>query len=564
MSATIWDDCTQITDTINENYWLSDQTTTNLTINTSIQSPIQTGSIQIDQPAQQGLYQLFIVQRYNPNASKLLDYNQLRPDTIYLQSQQPLHYEIEIVTREPDGYPWIRRQITSGQLTINQMTPIQLTYTNIPLDALTMTAQLNIILFVNQQPTTTYISGITATSGTPETPQPPPPTPQQIPKPTVIGNTLHPTLHGIGFEHWHDDPTGWTEQRGVWNPNDIIQRLQFIQANHLNLIKIQVCADWILQETVDFTGDQGPITTNYLQNIWDFCAYASQHNIYVEVCISYLLNGYDKFINNYQRSKTPYTPYINSTDQTVIPDTATYNQAIEKLANKLKDLPNTLLGTWNEPSYPAGQQEYDNYFNNLPITLQTIRNTGYNNPIVTMGSVSLVQHTGLTVGNDSLNWAITHPTLFTNYGQVIADVHAYYCYLCRPDLGWCNYPLNYNELQSYWLNNCRINEARNMNICVAMFETGVGQYGFPQPIPEQNQALQNGLTILNTQNISWLAWTYNIGTQFSTLTTLTPPTWNSTGSIIQTVATPTTPTTWIPLLLIIPIGILGYYYMFKR
>lgn len=361
-------------------------------------------------------------------------------------------------------------------------------------------------------------------------------------------------LRGIGFEHGHDDPTFWIDTYGVWDPDAIHARCAFLQSQRINFIKLVINADWVLNNPVTFAGAGGTVIVDYLQNIEDLCTIAEQYHIYVEVVFGLLLNGKTMWEQGSSRSTTPYTPYINATDITVVPDTAAFNQAVSTLASRLANHNNALLGIWNEPTFSTGEQaEWDNYFANLANSMEVARNSGFNGILVIMGCMSLVENFWYG-GNDNMDWAINNIDLFTNYGSVIADQHAYYCYLCRPDLGWCAFSPDYNTLKNYWLNNCKIAEARQLGICVALFETGVAQYGMPQPIDEQNAAFKNALEILNEEGISWLGWIYYTGTQFSMLTNLTPPVWNSSGQILADAILEAPPTPPIDLPVIIAAG----------
>ncbi|MBA7671247.1 hypothetical protein ES703_79401 [subsurface metagenome] len=194
------------------------------------------------------------------------------------------------------------------------------------------------------------------------------------------------------------------------------------------------------------------------------------------------------------------------------------------------------------------QEEYDNYFSNLANTMQIARNAGFNGIIVVMGAIAFTPGKVVLPTNDDMTWAINHPELFTNYGSVIADFHSYYCFLHA----WGDYPAEYNALKNLWLNTGRITEAQNMGIPVAHFEGGI-RITDPN-VAEQNAAYANALRLCNEQGISWLGWDYSSTDQFSMLSSLIPPMWNSSGQVLANAILEAPPTPPIDLPVIVAAG----------
>ena len=531
-------------------------------IDQTVKSPLGTGSIKVDVPPTAGVYNTILFCEFAPEK----DFTTKRPKSVFIYSLKAMQFMLEIICRPDES--WLERYLTGWvNIPANTMVELSADYSGVPLTDLQEVFQLRVFAKTDQQAATFYVSGITQGMVAPECsidsdcvtkygpgyvcqsgicarlPTPPTGPYSTLPLHTVGKDILNSAgikvnLRGIGWLHTEDDPTFWCEAYGAWNTQAISNRLSWLHDQGINFIKIFVTADWILHNPVSFSGSAGTVTVDYLQNIEDLCTIADSWGIYVEVCFHSLLNGKDMYTNNYPRSNTPYSPYINSTDAVAVPNTAAFNQAVSILSVRLTNHRNALLGIWNEPGYNTGKQtEYDNYFTQLPITMQAIRTAGFNDIIVVMGSVAFTPGSFWIGGNDDMTWAINHGNLFTNYGSVIADFHTYHCFLNQYGM----YPDDYNELKNLWLNTGRILEAQNLGICVAYFEGGVRVTD--ANIAQQNVAYANALKICNEQEMSYVGWVYSSTDPFSMLSSQVPPIWNSSGLALKNAITPTPPLT---------------------
>lgn len=335
-------------------------------------------------------------------------------------------------------------------------------------------------------------------------------------------------LRGVGWIHTDDDPTFWIAGYGVWNAVALEARVAWIANEGLNLIKIFVPAEWVLRNPVTFQGAGGTTTEDYLQHIEDLCSIADKYGVYVEVCFNMLINGKDTYTNGYAVCSTPYYPYTTLQERTIVPDTQTFHNAVGILASRLRYHNNALLGIWNEPKYTTGNQaEYDNYFSQLPISIQTARNNGFTGIIVVMGSMAFTPANFWLGGNDDMTWALNHLSLFTDYGSVVADFHAYYCFLHQ----YGSYPNTYTELEDSWFNKGKISQAQASGIPVVHFEDGV-RYG---DIDRDAQivAYLNSMLLMNNYSMSYLGWCFSTSDSFRMLDSLSPYTWNAAGNALK-------------------------------
>ena len=190
MVQEIWDRCEALV--APERYWARFPEVVSLSIDTSVKSPLGTGSIRVDIPATPGVWDIYVVEKFNEDASLLFDFTVIRPSSIFVQSPQATEWRIEVVTRETPGIEpnWNIHEVARQTVPANTMTEILLDYSGIPDASLLMTAQVSVIAFVNQLAFSGYVSGIAYEA---EAPPPPPP-----PPPSSLLRRLVPPLASIG------------------------------------------------------------------------------------------------------------------------------------------------------------------------------------------------------------------------------------------------------------------------------------------------------------------------------------------------------------------------------
>ncbi|MCJ7633320.1 hypothetical protein MUP77_13150, partial [Candidatus Bathyarchaeota archaeon] len=149
----IWDSCQSIS--APERYWSSGRAEASLRIDTSIKSPLGTGSIRVDIPATSA-WDLYVVEWFSTDANLLKDFTVGRPSSVYVKGSRALDWRIEIVTREPSGTVWNTRVVARRTVQANTMTEIQLDFSGVSSAALKMVAAVNVIALVNQQSFTGY------------------------------------------------------------------------------------------------------------------------------------------------------------------------------------------------------------------------------------------------------------------------------------------------------------------------------------------------------------------------------------------------------------------------
>ncbi|MCJ7635336.1 glycoside hydrolase family 5 protein [Candidatus Bathyarchaeota archaeon] len=335
--------------------------------------------------------------------------------------------------------------------------------------------------------------------------------------PTLIAdiNNNPVLLQGVGSWHAVDDITLGACFRGGWGSYSstyVDEFFSWIHSQSLNFVRFQINAYWTLHDS------------GYRSRLSEVLTIAENYNVYVMYDFNALAAG------TWHEIGTPYT----SGSPMSISD---FNSACSTLASLCSSHVNAIIEVWNEPSY-GSTTTYDLYFNNLPTTLTAIRNAGFNGIVFLMGSTSLTatRYFGgdYANSNDNLGWAIDHPTLFdSTYGSVAVDSHAYYTYLHggTPD----GYPDTVAGLTTLWMTTCRIAEAQNKGICVAMLENGVDLNA--GDITNQNIGFSNGLTVCNNNYISWCGWGVIPGNGFALVSSLNPPTWNTQGLIVKNHAT---------------------------
>ena len=330
--------------------------------------------------------------------------------------------------------------------------------------------------------------------------------------PTLISdiNNNPVLLQGVGVWHAVDDISlgacfrgGW----GIYSSTYVHEFFSWINNQGLNFVRFQINAYWVLHESA------------YRSKLSEVLTIAESYNVYVMYDFNALAPG------TWHEDGTPYLANIMSISD--------FNNACSALASLCSSHDNAIIEVWNEPCF-GSITTYNLYFNNLPTTLTAIRNAGFNGIIFLMGSTSLTptrwfggDHSN---SNDNLGWAIDHPNLFDGtYGSVAVDFHAYYTYLHggTPD----GYPDTVADLTTVWMTTCRITEAQNAGIAVAMLENGVDLNA--GDIANQNNGFSNGLTVCNNNYISWCGWAVIPGDGFALVSTLNSPTWNTQGLIVK-------------------------------
>ncbi|MCJ7632027.1 glycoside hydrolase family 5 protein, partial [Candidatus Bathyarchaeota archaeon] len=519
--TSIWDSCQSLSGS--GFVWISSPSTISLSVDTSVKSPLGTGSIKSTVPSGT-TSDSYVVERFSADASALKDFTVGRPSSVYVQGSRAVTWRVEVVTREGGG--WNIHVIAQKAVPANTMTVISLDYSAISNSALQKAAQVSIIALVNQQSFTGYISGLTAYGSVSPSPSPQPtpqPTPQPNPQPNpqpsgglhVSGSRIldatntQVALRGIGsFE------MSW----GPWNTGSMTSCLSFLHSQRLNFLRMFVRANLVLN------GGSG-----FIQAIHDLCNIAKSNGVYVEFVFDGLVQGGGQGGSG---TPIPYSPYIVSGDSSAFPNTAAFNRAVSILASTLSSHSNALLGIWNEPTYPD-YNAYNVYFAEMANSIQTARNAGFNCIVVVNLWTAFTPGagmSGLSHGNGDMTFAIDHKSLFTNYGSVVADFHSYHCYLNQ----WGTYPDDYSQLRNLWLYTGRISEAQNNGICVAYFEGGVRVTS--GNVNQQIAAYSNALRICNENGISWSGWCWSSSDSFAALSNMNPPRWNSAGQVLANYA----------------------------
>ena len=174
-STTLWDNCTSLSSSSVQRYWLADASQAALSIDSSVKSPLGTGSIKVAIPAVSGLWDLYVDEWWSTGASLLKDFTTgSRPTSIFVQSGTSVGVTVQVIDRSPDGNGWNTYNIAQQTIQANTMTQVQLSYSGISNSSLKMVCGISIIFRINQASFTGYISGIVASSYTSPTPAPPP------------------------------------------------------------------------------------------------------------------------------------------------------------------------------------------------------------------------------------------------------------------------------------------------------------------------------------------------------------------------------------------------------
>jgi len=164
MDISLWDRCETLTDT--EMIWtkcpdnISDLV---LSIDPSVQSPLNTGSIKMYHPGTPGVWELTVAEIFNEDASLLKDFTISRPRSVFVMGSRSIVWHIEVITRENQSDPlnWVAHTIALRSVPADAMMEILLDYSAIPNSLLKLVAQVNVVPHVDEQEFTGYVAGIT-------------------------------------------------------------------------------------------------------------------------------------------------------------------------------------------------------------------------------------------------------------------------------------------------------------------------------------------------------------------------------------------------------------------
>lgn len=317
--------------------------------------------------------------------------------------------------------------------------------------------------------------------------------------PTLIVDSNGQPWRGMGvhaWSYWEDNFDGMFNGYSVAKANNYFN---FLKSQGMNFVRCHVDAESLLYHPA------------YGSRLQEVSSIADTHGIYIIFDIlSLTVGGYPNV------STLPYTPYVRSSER--VNTTALFNQSMAELARLLVGRNNGFPGTFNEPmtiNSSKSQGEYDCLFNNLPGTLQAIRNAGY---------TGLIFINGANVGsldNTSMDWAVKHLDLFTDYGSVVADWHAYYYWSQVGD---------YNTLKNILLNNYKMAQAQNLGVPMIMGENGVHS---PPSNSGEAPALDTYLRICNENGIGWTPLAMYSGGEWPLLASENPYSWNAIGQILK-------------------------------
>ena len=160
----IWDRCDALSSP--ERIWTicpENMTDVVLSIESTVQSPLGTGSIEIYHPGAAGVWELNVAEVFNEDATLRKDFTISRPRSVYVMSPRSIEWGIDIITREnvTDPMDWTIHTIAIQAVPANTMTEILLDYSAVPYSLLKMVAQVSVVPYVEEQEFTGYVAGIT-------------------------------------------------------------------------------------------------------------------------------------------------------------------------------------------------------------------------------------------------------------------------------------------------------------------------------------------------------------------------------------------------------------------
>ena len=168
--SSFWDRCEALS--APERYWVTDISGISLSIDTSVKSPLGTGSIKAT--VSSGVRDMYVDEWFTPDARlPFQDFTISRPTSVFVQGSRTTEWRIEVVTREPSGRPWKTHVVARQTVPANTMTEIRLNYSDISTAALKMTCAVSVIAKLNRQSFTGYISGLTEQDSDPQPPATP-------------------------------------------------------------------------------------------------------------------------------------------------------------------------------------------------------------------------------------------------------------------------------------------------------------------------------------------------------------------------------------------------------
>ena len=131
----IWDSCESLSSS--NRVWYTPSAGASLSIDTSVQSSLGTGSVRVDIPASSS-YDLYVQEWFGQSPTVLSDFTAARPESVFVEGSRAVEWRIEIVTRESSGYAWNVHVVADQTVPAWTLTEIQLDYSAISNAALQM------------------------------------------------------------------------------------------------------------------------------------------------------------------------------------------------------------------------------------------------------------------------------------------------------------------------------------------------------------------------------------------------------------------------------------------
>lgn len=300
---------------------------------------------------------------------------------------------------------------------------------------------------------------------------------------------------GINIIHTEDDfpqaSAGFGIGWNTWDSQKVLGLLGWLRQSGINFIRCHVTAGGCWSpELGHLTVDQ----QTYLSRLAEIAGLCDIVGIGIE--FDFYCFG---FKHDDDHPGQPFPPFnTNWHEFNTVDD---FTGAVYQLAVVLASYKNACIGIWNEPDFKGSdwQAKYDNYFTYLPWALAAARAAGFVGPIAVMGSLAFIPDRGggPEYGNDNMDWALKHLWLFSEFGEVFADIHIYYQYTSRQ-----NFPDSIADIEEAFMVRGMIRKAQGLGVAVGLHEIG-GTLLNTSIAAAANAATQNALIVCERNNVSW-------------------------------------------------------------
>ena len=338
------------------------------------------------------------------------------------------------------------------------------------------------------------------------------------------GNNV--VLHGVNAGGFADKPAGlwsgaWFSTYQYWSTHQdlVTSELDAIKSWGLNAIRVMNAVEyWVYN------------TENHRQVIKELLELCEERGIYV-IFEPYCIRAYD---NGIFQDNLPYPPYQQGANaDEVIPDRQAYINLMADYASELKDYPNLILGTWNEPNRDSGGNVAD-WMSVVQQAITAMRATGFDNIILVQWDYNVWANLQFpppsppqpSAPTSTLDWIYNYPLTGSNI--------AYQTHLYDPFGQSATYDQIKAGFNYTWINYVTYNMSKPLIIG----ECGANLWNTGQALTNELSQFENTLKILNEMSIGYLAWEWRTVVAYPLITSNNPTyTPSSAGTILQTYAT---------------------------